>query len=177
MRLHREIQVSSFRDFGVAKEKRKVNYVSATQAGFLDLPKSAILGIIIVCLGLAALIFYKSGTGSEGPVLDVFEGELIWVECANPACRQAYQMDKKKYFEQVQKQAQQRPTSTGPTVIICEKCGKLSLFEAVKCGNPDCGLIFLRGTAGAMDFADRCSKCGYSQTERDREQAARRRGR
>ena len=160
----------------MAGDKRKVNYVSAMRTGFWGLPKSAMVGIIVVCLGLAVLILYKFGTASGGSDLDVFEGELVWVRCANPDCRQTYQMDKKKYFEQVKKQVRQSPTSMGPTLIVCEKCGKRNLFEVVKCGNPDCGFIFRKGAAGAMDFADRCPKCKYSQTEKDREQAARRRG-
>lgn len=161
----------------MAEDKRKVNYVFAMQAGFWGLPKSVMVGIIVVCLGLAVLILYKFGTASGGPDLDVFEGELVWVRCANPDCRQTYQMDKKKYFEQVQKQARQSLASMGPILIVCEKCGKRNLFEVVKCGNPDCGFIFRKGAAGAMDFADRCPKCKYSQTEKDREEAARRRGR
>jgi hypothetical protein len=161
----------------VAGDKRKVNYLFAMQPGFWGLPKSAMVGIIVVCLGLAVLIFYKFGSASEGPDLDVFEGELVWVKCANPDCKQAYQMDKKKYFEQVQKQTRQSPTSRGPILIVCEKCGKRNLFEVVKCGNSDCGAIFRRGAAGAVDFADRCPKCRYSQTEKDREEAASRRRR
>ncbi len=161
----------------MAEDKRKVNYPFAMQARFGGLPKSAMVGIIVVCLGLAVLILYTFDDTSGGSDLDVFEGELVWVRCANPDCRQTYQMDKKKYFEQVQKQVRQSPASMGPVLIVCEKCGKPSLFEVVKCGNPDCGLIFRRGAAGAMDFADRCPKCRYSQTEKDREEAARRRGR
>ena len=94
----------------------------------------------------------------------------------NPDCQQAYQMDKKKYFEQQQIQARQSPASLGPVLVVCEKCGKRSLYEAAKCGNTDCGLVFVKGSAGAMEFGDKCPKCGYSQTEKDREQAARRRG-
>lgn len=161
----------------MAEDKRKVNHPFAMQARLGGLSKSALVGIIVVCLGLAVLILYTFDTTSEGPDLDVFEGELVWVRCANPDCRQTYQMDKKKYFEQVQKQARQSPTSMGLILIVCEKCGKRNLFEVVKCGNPDCGFIFRRGAAGAMDFADRCPKCNYSQTEKDREEAARRRGR
>lgn len=163
----------------MAEDKRKVNRPFAMQARFGGLPKSAMVGIIIVvCLGLAVLILYTfDDTSGGGPDLDVFEGKLVWVRCANADCRQTYQMDKKQYFEQVQKQARQNPASMGPILIVCEKCGKPSLFEVVKCGNPDCGFIFNRGAAGAMDFADRCPKCSYSQTEKDREEAARRRGR
>ena len=159
----------------MAEDKRKVNYPYAMQARFGGLPKSALVGIIVVCLGLAVLILYKFGTASGGSDLDVFEGELIWVKCANPDCRQTYQMDKKKYFEQVKKQARQSSTSIGLTLIVCEKCGKRKLFEVVKCGNQDCGFIFNKGSAGAMDFTDRCPKCKYSQTEKDREEAAARR--
>lgn len=159
----------------MADDKRKVNHVSKMRAGFWGLPNYAMVGIIVVCLGLAVLILYKFGTTSGGSGLDVFEGELVWVKCANPDCRQTYQMDKKKYFEQLKKQARQSPTSIGLTLIVCEKCGKRKLFEVVKCGNQDCGFIFNRGSSGAMDFADRCPKCKYSQTEKDREEAAARR--
>ncbi len=51
--------------------------------------------------------------------------------------------------------------------VVCKKCGEQSVFRAEKCQNPDCGIVFLRGSVPG-DFADRCPECGRSETEESR---------
>ena len=76
-------------------------------------------------------------------------------------------MDLKEYHTFIQKNADS--SSFLPPPITCKKCGEPSVYRAEKCAK--CGAIFERGTVPA-DFADRCPKCGYSQTEVNRREAA-----
>jgi len=78
-------------------------------------------------------------------------------------------MSMKAYFKYVEKHAD--PMSPTAPVMVCEKCGEQSVFRAEKCGNPDCGIVFLRGSV-PNDFADRCPKCNHSETEERRKQRA-----
>jgi len=124
--------------------------------------KAVMIGVIVVSVVLAIVIFSKSRSGSKGSSLDAFKGELMWVKCSNPDCEAEYQMDKKEYFEYVQTHA--RPGGMEP--LACEKCGENSIHRAVKC--PECGTVFFYGQAGPQDFRDRCPKCNYSATEERR---------
>jgi len=89
-------------------------------------------------------------------------GESFWVKCQNPDCKAAYQMGKRAYFKYIEEHAD--PMSPTAPPMVCEKCGEQSVFRAEKCMNPDCGIVFLRGSV-PNDFADRCPKCKYSETE------------
>lgn len=88
--------------------------------------------------------------------------EMLWVKCNNPDCEAEYQTSKRGYFEYAQKHID--PMAMVAPPAVCKKCGKESIYRAEKCGNPDCGLVFFRGTV-PNDFADRCPECGYSETE------------
>ena len=78
----------------------------------------------------------------------------------SPDCKAAYQMGKRAYFKYIEEHAD--PMSPSAPALVCKKCGKESIYRAEKCEK--CGLIFLRGTV-PNDFADRCPKCKYSETE------------
>jgi ssDNA-binding Zn-finger/Zn-ribbon topoisomerase 1 len=126
--------------------------------------------IIVGCLAAAGIITYKGMRSSYRGIETIERGQLIWVKCNNPDCGVTYEMDKRDYFEQLEKR-------TGPTdmlvpPLVCEKCGRESVYRAVKCKN--CGYVFFyRNRPG--DFADRCPKCRYSETERKRREAAQQR--
>ena len=126
--------------------------------------KPIMIAVIVVCLGVAgAVTFLRSGsdTGIEG----IPEENMTWVKCRNPACNAEYQMSEKDYFKEVIAKQRENPTammSTPP--LICEKCGKPSVYKAVKCGNPNCGAVFNENSV-PNDFPDRCPKCGRSETE------------
>jgi len=102
------------------------------------------------------------GSQSRG-IESISPEETIWVKCQNPDCKAAYQMGKRAYFKYIEEHAD--PMSPSAPALVCKKCGKESIYRAEKCEK--CGLIFLRGTV-PNDFADRCPKCGRSETEEQR---------
>jgi len=122
-----------------------------------DKKKALKIAGIIVCVVLAALITYmnlpkRTGLGS------IKEGELIWMKCKSKDCGAEYQIEKRDYFEFMQKNvsfAMVRPP------MVCEKCNKKSAYRAVKCKK--CDTMFFHG--GSEGFMDRCTKCGFSETE------------
>ncbi len=109
----------------------------------------------------------KPNSPGSSAIESIPETDLTWVKCANPDCKAAYQMGKRAYFKYIEEHAD--PMSPTAPPIVCEKCGEQSVFRAEKCMNPDCGHVFFRGTI-PNDFADRCPKCGYSETEERRKQ-------
>jgi predicted Zn-ribbon and HTH transcriptional regulator len=102
-------------------------------------------------------------TPRSSGIESISEEDMTWVICNNPSCKAEHQIGKREYYRTIQKRME--PTATSVPALVCEKCGQESLFRAEKCG--ECGLIFARGSV-ANDFADRCPKCGYSQTEEQR---------
>jgi len=118
--------------------------------------KLIMIGIIVVCLAAAAIIYVKNmsrdGRGRTSA------GATMWVKCTNPDCGAAYEMSESEHIEWVRESAY----STGPVPIRCEKCGEDSAYQAIKCEK--CGTVFVMGTV-PDDFADRCPECGYSETE------------
>ena len=132
--------------------------------------KTIMLGVIVTCLVLAGIITYATRAKSSG--IEALKGQLIWVKCSNSDCGAEYQMDKKEYFDTIQKLTKENPfaaISQGTLALICKKCGEESVYRAEKC--PKCGLVFFWSTAGHGDLADRCPECGNSQTEETRKQA------
>jgi len=127
--------------------------------------KPVMIGIIVVCLAAAAYItFFRSGGRSGGPMRrEIAEDATIWVKCVNPRCGAAYEMNERAY-EEFQREHLADDTEPG---MICEKCGKASVFKAMKC--PKCGNVFISGESGPGDFADRCPKCKYSAREESKD--------
>jgi len=128
--------------------------------------KPIMIAVILVCLGVAGAVTYFRSSGGGGTINDIPEDKLTWVKCNNPQCMAEYQMGVKAYHKAVQERM------TGMAVVtpalVCEKCGKASVYKAEKCTNPACGVVFLSNSV-PNDFADRCPKCGHSETEAIRE--------
>jgi len=108
---------------------------------------------------------FKQNSMVKKEKIDQFSDETLWVKCRDPDCGAEYQMSKKECFKYIEEHAD--PMALTAPAMICEKCGEQSVYRAEKCGNPDCGLIFFRGSV-PNDFPDRCPKCGYSVTEEQR---------
>ena len=107
-----------------------------------------------VLLGLWA---WKSGAGNTAGIGSVPKGETVWVKCANPACGASYEMALKEYYMKVDEKVAY--SSIPP--IDCEKCGKVSVFRAIKCKS--CGEVFFKSKSGTV--RDKCPKCGSNLTE------------
>ncbi len=122
--------------------------------------KLVMLGICLGCLILSGGIFFYFNHGTGENVLKSLEGQKMWVLCCDPECRTSYEVDKRAYFEFIQEH--KNPAALGAPPMVCEKCGKESVYAAEKC--PKCGYVFFSNTISG-DFADRCPKCRYSETE------------
>ena len=131
--------------------------------------KPIMIGVIVACLGLAALITFSRRAGSGGGIEDISPEEMIWVKCNNPDCKAEYEMGKQDYFKYVQEHID--PMAMVAPPVVCKTCGKASCYRAEKCQNPDCGKVFFRGSV-PNDFADRCPECGRSETEESRKRRA-----
>lgn len=126
--------------------------------------KPIMIAVIVVCLAVAGWVALRGG-GSDGGPDSIPEGDLQWVKCNNKACNAEYEMSKREYYKQLEANINPNPMATGPTPVTCKECGEPSLFAAEKCANPDCGAIFIQGSAGPNDYSDRCPKCGRSEVE------------
>jgi len=129
-----------------------------------SMKKPIMIVVIVACLGVAGLVLFKGG-GSDGGPGSIPAGDMMWVKCNNKACNAEYEMSKRTYYEELAANVNPNPMATGPTPVPCKECGKKSLFAAVKCANPDCGFVFIEGSAGPDDYGDRCPKCGQSAVE------------
>jgi hypothetical protein len=130
--------------------------------------KPIMIAVIVVCLGAAAFITFRGGSG-EGGFEDIPDDATVWVKCNNPSCNAEYEMNEKEYYKQMREQPFDPDAPSAPP-LTCEKCGKPSLYLAIKCANPACGIVFFKGAAGPNDFPDRCPKCRISKMEEDRKQ-------
>ena len=124
--------------------------------------KPIMIGVIVVCLVVAGLFTYAR-RGGGGGIDSIPESNMTWVKCSNPSCKAEYEMGQKAFYKGQQERLNPMARTTPP--LTCEKCSKDSLFQAVKCANPACGMVFIRSIAGANDHFDRCPKCGQSETE------------
>ena len=132
-----------------------------------DKKKKITIGIIVACLGLAAIITFATreggGTGTKGSA-------KIWVKCANPDCEAEYQITRKEYQEQMREQmadGEMMMMMMTPPALICKECEEESLYIATKCSNSECGAIFFTNT-NMEDYPDRCPECGISEMEERR---------
>jgi len=137
--------------------------------------KKILIGVIVVCLVAACVIFWRTRSGAEiGGAASLKRGKLIWVKCNNPDCGAEYQIDRKDYFQQIEEKQQSHAASLVAPPLECKECGKASLYRAVKCEK--CGKIFFFESV-PNDYGDRCPNCGYSKIEEDRKKAADQRSR
>jgi len=135
--------------------------------------KPIMIGVIVVCLAVAGIITYSRRSGSGDGIDSISDDEMIWAKCNNPACKAEYETSAKGYFKYMNEHASPMALTAPP--LICKECGEPSVYRAEKCENPDCGIVFIQGSSGQGDFADRCPKCKQSATEesRKRRKAAR----
>ena len=131
-----------------------------------SMKKTIMLGVIVACLVVAGAITIKT-TRRKGADLSPYKDEMTWVKCRNEGCGAEYQMNLKEYFEFREENID--PRTLAPPPLTCKKCEEPSVYRAEKCAN--CGLVFERSSV-PRDFADRCPKCSYSQTEVNRKKKA-----
>ena len=132
--------------------------------------KPIMIGVVVVCVVAAVAITLSRRSGGGG-IGEIASDEMIWVKCNNPACKVEYERRKRAFFEERLKHFDTEMDI--PPGVICKECGEPSVYEAVKCANPSCGIVFFRGASGPGDHSDRCPKCKYSATEESREQRKR----
>ena len=123
--------------------------------------KPIMIGVIAVCLIVAALVTFARRGGSSG-IEGLSDDKMTWVKCNNPSCKAEYQMSEKEYFKGQQERI--NPLARTTPALTCEKCGKDSLYRAEKCENPACGAVFFLNSF-PNDFPDRCPECKQSKTE------------
>jgi len=125
--------------------------------------KPIMIGVIVVCLIVAGLItFLRRGSGGGSGLDAIPDDKMTWVKCNNPSCKAEYQMSEKEFFKAMEERFQ--PMARTTPALTCEKCGKDSLFRAIKCENPACGVVFFRDSV-PNDLFDRCPECKQSATE------------
>jgi hypothetical protein len=124
--------------------------------------KPIMIGVIVVCLTVAGFITYTKHSSSGGGIDDLSDDEMTWVKCRNSECNAEYEMALKGYYKYMEENAD--PLARSAPGLPCEKCSKNSAFIAEKCGNPDCAIVFTKGSV-PNDFADRCPECKRSETE------------
>ena len=126
-----------------------------------SMKKPVMIGVIVVCLAVAGLVFWGTSGGGGGGIDDISDAEMTWVKCRNKACNAEYETGLKEYYQTISANA----NPMGPTpALTCEKCAEPSVYKAEKCQNPDCGIVFQSGSV-PNDFSDRCPKCKKSATE------------
>ena len=130
--------------------------------------KPVMIGVIVVCLGLAGLVTFMRNSGGGGGIDGLSDDEMRWVKCNNPACKAEYEMGTKQYYKDIEANMNPNPMATSAPALTCKECGKRSLYGAFKCTNPDCGTVFIEGISGQGDHPDRCPDCGKSETEESR---------
>ncbi|MFA5251104.1 MAG: hypothetical protein WC454_00765 [Phycisphaerae bacterium] len=119
--------------------------------------KIIMIGIIVACIVAAIVITVATQSSGDG-VDSLRRGQaMVWIKCRSPKCENTWQMDKKDYFEYLEK------NRSGMTVpgIACPKCNEVSGYRAEKCAK--CDTIFERVTGSSV--IDKCPKCGYSKLE------------
>jgi len=125
--------------------------------------KPVMIGIVVACLVLAAVITYMSQSESSTGIESIDPGRMTWLKCTNPDCGAEYEVSLRSYLTFVEENIQ--GMSAPP--MVCEQCGEESVYRAVKCEK--CGLVFLRDSV-PNDFSDRCPECGFSKIEDKRKQ-------
>ena len=123
--------------------------------------KPIMIGVIVVCIIVAGLITFAR-RGGGGGIDAIPDDKMTWVKCSNKDCNAEYEMSEKAYFKAMEERFNPMARTSPP--LTCEKCGKDSVYRAVKCANPACGAVFFRDSV-PNDHFDRCPECGQSETE------------
>jgi len=127
--------------------------------------KPVMIAVIVVCLGIAGAVTFLRSGGDQGGINSLPDDKMTWVKCNNQQCKAEYEMSEKEYFKEIQEKQRENPAAMMSTpALVCQKCGKPSVFKAEKCGNPSCGHVFFSGSV-PNDFPDRCPDCKRSETE------------
>jgi predicted RNA-binding Zn-ribbon protein involved in translation (DUF1610 family) len=129
-----------------------------------NVKKSLMIGIAVVCLGVAVVIAVMRG--SNDPLKEIADEEIVQLKCRD--CGATSEMSMKDFAAYALKN---HDINGAALPMTCEKCNKTSLVEAIKCEK--CGEIFFLGAAGPGKVPDACPKCGYS-AEKERRQSAQR---
>ena len=113
--------------------------------------KPILIGAILVCLVLAAIITFATNKPSGGK--RKLKGTTL-IKCRS--CKAVYEMEAEDYRDQV--------VASGSARINCNECGKKTAVAVMKCEK--CGNVFRKGAAGEGEgvFSDQCPKCDYSKT-------------
>jgi hypothetical protein len=127
--------------------------------------KKILLAVIIVaCIAVAGIVTIVTQRDTTG--IDSIKpgAESVWLKCRDAKCENTWQMDKRAYFDYLEKHRM----GTQRTPIPCPKCNGETGYRAEKCEK--CGVIFERGSVpDAVD--DKCPKCGFSKLESIKEAA------
>ena len=121
--------------------------------------KYAMIGLIVVCIALAAGITYVNMGGSGGT------GKPRPVAMLCDSCEATYELTSEEFKQAIRDTgAGQNPMMMrGPMVLPCKKCGEIAAYRATTC--PECNEIFVTGDAGDEKYPDKCPACGYSAVE------------
>jgi len=128
--------------------------------------KPIMIGVIVVCLIVAGLVTFARRGGSGGGINDIPDDKMTWVKCNNPSCNAEYEMKDKDFYEAMK--GRFNPMARTTPALTCEKCGKDSLFKALKC--PYCSTVFFKeGVPGKIfDFCPNCKKSATEESRKER---------
>jgi len=124
--------------------------------------KKITLIAVACCLFLVAVIILTTRSEKLTGIPDL-KGEMTWVKCDNPDCNISYEMPLRDYYQLVSTKMREKG-NMGMPPITCKKCGKETLFRAVKCEK--CQAVFFYVFGSVEDYPDRCPKCGFSKLEK-----------
>lgn len=125
--------------------------------------KMIMIGVVVACIAAAVIITVATRSGGgDGGIDSIPTGTMVWIKCKK--CENTWQMDRKDYYDYIEKYR------TGFIVpgIECSKCGEKEGYKVEKCEK--CGNVFESATTG---LPDKCPKCGYSAMEELRNKARR----
>ncbi|MHC4843971.1 MAG: hypothetical protein ACYTFM_12570 [Planctomycetota bacterium] len=140
--------------------------ITSMRSGIFGMSKPVMVGMLVVCLVLAVVVFFLFGT-EEKSDYTMLAGQEIWVKCSNPDCNAEYESDEAVFKGAILEQKKLNPMYPGDPPVTCKECQQQSLLEALKCSK--CEKVFFRGELGPGHFRDECPGCGYSATKEQRE--------
>ena len=125
-----------------------------------DKKKPIMIGVVVGCLVLAAIITFGTNKHSGGK--RKLKGTTL-IQCRS--CKAVYELETEDYREQV--------IASGSIRVYCNECGKKTAIAVMKCEK--CDNVFRKGAAGEGEgvFPDQCPKCDYSKVAERRKAAAR----